>query len=77
MGDSGVVSRIGGDEFVILRQISDRNQIDHDEYEIASAVASIQSIQGIPITVSITTESILFSESPSARFRKTAGGESE
>jgi diguanylate cyclase (GGDEF)-like protein len=69
MGESGVVSRIGGDEFVILHQISDRSQIDHYEYEIASAVSTIQSIQGIPVTVSITTESILFSESPSARVR--------
>ena len=70
MGDNSVVSRIGGDEFVILRQVADRSQLLHDEYEIASAVSTIHNIQGIPVTVNISTESVLYSESPSAAMRK-------
>ena len=70
MGDNSVVSRIGGDEFVILRQVADRDQLLHDEYEIASAISTIHTIQGIPITVNISTESVLYSESPSAALRK-------
>ena len=70
MGDNSVVSRIGGDEFVILRQVADRSQLLHDEYEIASAVSTIHNIQGIPVTVNISTESVLYSESPSAAMLK-------
>ena len=70
MGDNSVVSRIGGDEFVILRQVADRSQLLHDEYAIASAISTIHTIQGIPITVNISTESVLYSESPSAALRK-------
>ncbi len=70
IGDYSVVSRIGGDEFVILRQITDPSQLQHDEFEIASAISTIRSIQGVPVTVNITTESVLYSESPSASMRK-------
>ncbi len=66
VGDDSVISRIGGDEFVILSQISDSAPFRNQEYEIASAVSTIHSIQGVACSVSVTTESMLYSESHSA-----------
>lgn len=61
LGDDSVISRISADEFVILRQVTDAMDLVRDEYEIASAVSSIRTVSGLPVSVSVAVESMLYS----------------
>ncbi|MBR4455602.1 MAG: EAL domain-containing protein [Solobacterium sp.] len=73
-GDNCVVSRIGGDEFVLLRQITDDSDPHYDAFDIASTVSSIRSFNGRPLSINVTVEVMRYSETVSIFRGSTPAG---
>jgi diguanylate cyclase len=65
MRPADTVARLGGDEFVVLvRHVSNRNEVLANAEGIHAALASMTSIQGQPVKVSASIGACMLSERP-------------